>query len=138
MGCRRARPKLRIQVWGTGRGIPPNQLASIFEEFHQVGNPERDRRQGQGLGQGLAIVELLATLLRHPIRVHSTPGRGSMFEILVPLASPDAPFQRTRRRPYPGRQTCSLPISGSRARKPNPRRSGGWSGISMPGCLESS
>ena len=92
VGCRRAGPNLRIQVWDTGRGIPPNQLASIFEEFHQVDNPERDRRQGLGLG--LAIVERLATLLQHPIRVHSTPGRGSMFEILVPLASPDDPLPK--------------------------------------------
>ncbi|MGA1859891.1 chemotaxis protein CheB [Azospirillum sp. 11R-A] len=92
MGCRRAGPNLRIQVWDTGRGIPPNQLASIFEEFHQVDNPERDRRQGLGLG--LAIVERLATLLQHPIQVQSTPGRGSMFEILVPLASPEDPVPK--------------------------------------------
>lgn len=87
VGCRRAGLNLRIQVWDTGRGIPPNQLASIFEEFHQVDNPERDRRQGLGLG--LSIVERLAALLHHPIRVKSALGQGSMFEILVPLASPD-------------------------------------------------
>ncbi|KAA0572861.1 response regulator [Azospirillum sp. Sh1] len=99
VGCRRAGTNLRIQVWDTGRGIPPNQLASIFEEFHQVDNPERDRRQGLGLG--LAIVERLATLLQHPIRVRSTPGRGSMFEILVPLASQNDPVPKDEETPIP-------------------------------------
>jgi len=90
VGCRRSGPNVRIQVWDTGRGIPQDQLTTIFEEFHQVGNPERDRRLGLGLG--LAIVERLATLLDHPIRVGSTPGRGSVFEILVPLADGSDPI----------------------------------------------
>ena len=90
VGCRRSGRNLRIQVWDTGRGIAENQLTSIFEEFHQVGNPERDRRQGLGLG--LAIVERLAALLHHPIQVRSMLGKGSVFEILVPLAYPDDPI----------------------------------------------
>lgn len=52
-------------------------------EFHQLGNPERDRHQGLGLG--LAIVKRLATLLRHDILVRSRVGHGSCFSITVPL-----------------------------------------------------
>lgn len=84
VGCRRSAGTVRIQVWDTGRGIPDSQLTAIFEEFHQVGNLERDRRQGLGLG--LSIVDRLASLLHHPIAVRSKPGTGSVFEVAVPLA----------------------------------------------------
>ncbi|WP_158305965.1 CheR family methyltransferase [Azospirillum sp. B510] len=97
IGCRRSADTVRIQVWDTGRGIPEGQLAAIFEEFHQIGNLERDRRQGLGLG--LSIVDRLATLLQHPIAVRSKPGSGSVFEVAVPLAGDAArveqPFSTT-------------------------------------------
>ncbi|MGQ9367292.1 PAS domain S-box protein [Azospirillum sp. ST 5-10] len=83
-----------VVVHDTGIGIPPDHLERIFEEFHQVGNPERDR--GQGLGLGLAIVQRLARLLDHPVRVRSEVGRGSEFRVTVPLGvaaerPPEAP-----------------------------------------------
>jgi CheY-like chemotaxis protein len=84
-GCRHLGDKLRIEVWDTGIGIPQSQIKAIFREFHQLGNPGRDRRQGLGLG--LAIVERLAQLLGHPITVRSTPQKGSVFAIDVPLAA---------------------------------------------------
>ena len=84
LGCRRHGKCLRIEVWDTGIGIPRDRLSDIFEEFYQVGNSERDR--SQGLGLGLAIVHRLARLLRHPVTVTSDLGRGSMFSIEVPLA----------------------------------------------------
>lgn len=74
---------VRIQVFDTGLGIPANQLEEIFIEFHQLGNPGRNRRRGLGLG--LAIVKRLANLLRHEIKVSSTIGRGSCFAITLPL-----------------------------------------------------
>jgi len=83
-GCRRVGDKLRIEVWDTGIGIPTSQIKAIFREFHQLGNPGRDRRQGLGLG--LAIVERLARLLSHPIHVRSEPRKGSVFSIDVPFA----------------------------------------------------
>ncbi|WP_084536641.1 hybrid sensor histidine kinase/response regulator [Azospirillum halopraeferens] len=71
-----------ITVQDSGIGIPPDQLERIFEEFHQVANPERDR--AQGLGLGLAIVRRLSQLLDHPVTVRSAPGGGSAFAITVP------------------------------------------------------
>jgi signal transduction histidine kinase len=82
VGCRRGRT-LRIQVWDTGRGVPQAEQEHIFQEFYQLGNPERDRTKGVGLG--LAIVRRLTTLLDHPLTVRSIAGRGSLFEIKVPL-----------------------------------------------------
>jgi two-component system CheB/CheR fusion protein len=67
LGCRRRGDKLRIEVWDTGIGIPEGQLHAIFEEFHQVDNPARER--GRGLGLGLAIVRRLGNLLGHTGRV---------------------------------------------------------------------
>ena len=84
VGCRRRGSKLRIEVWDTGMGIPEDELTSIFEEFYQVGNPARDR--SKGLGLGLAIVNRIASLLGHHIEVRSTPGKGSMFAVEVPLS----------------------------------------------------
>jgi len=86
VGCRRAGDRLAIDVLDTGIGIAPDKIERIFEEFYQIGNPERDRTRGLGLG--LAIVAGLAKLLDHPIRVRSEPGHGSVFRVLVPLADP--------------------------------------------------
>ncbi len=92
VGVRRQGESLRIDVVDTGPGIPTESLEEIFVEFHQLGNPERDRRRGLGLG--LAIVKRLAGLLCHPIEVRSVVGRGSRFSITVPRTSEP---QRARR-----------------------------------------
>ena len=81
--CVQQGTRLRVEVHDTGIGIAPDQQGRIFEEFHQVGNPERDR--DQGLGLGLAIVRRLAKLLDHPVEIASHPGRGSVFSVIVPL-----------------------------------------------------
>jgi diguanylate cyclase (GGDEF)-like protein len=83
VGCRRAAGMLRVEVWDTGRGIPPDKLREVFREFIQLDNPERDREKGLGLG--LAIVERLSELMGHPVDVRSTLGRGSVFRVQVPL-----------------------------------------------------
>ena len=85
LGCRRRGDKLRIEVWDTGIGIPAEHLSGIFEEFHQLDNPARERSKGVGLG--LAIVQRLAELLGHSIDVRSRPGKGSVFAVEVPLAA---------------------------------------------------
>jgi two-component system CheB/CheR fusion protein len=88
LGCRRRGDKLRIEVWDTGAGIPAEQLHAIFEEFHQLDNPARER--SRGLGLGLSIVQRLGNLLDHRIDVRSRPGKGSVFTVEVPLAKDSA------------------------------------------------
>jgi signal transduction histidine kinase len=88
--------KARISVRDTGPGIPAAERERIFEEFYQIGNPERDRVQGLGLG--LAIVQRLAQLLGLTLTLESEPGRGSTFTVTVPpaterRASPRPPAQ---------------------------------------------
>lgn len=88
LGCRRRGDHLRIEVWDTGPGIPELELQAIFEEFHQLDNPARER--SKGLGLGLAIVQRLSDLLGHKIDVRSRLGAGSVFTIEVPLGRPEA------------------------------------------------
>jgi CheY-like chemotaxis protein len=86
---------VRIEVIDTGIGIAADQIDQIFEEFHQIGNPERDRTQGLGLG--LAIARRLGRLLGHDVSVRSLPGRGSCFSITLPIA--EHPAVTTAREP---------------------------------------
>jgi len=58
----------------------------VFEEFYQIGNPERDR--SHGLGLGLAIVRRLSDLLGHVVEVDSRVGRGSVFRVVVERDDP--------------------------------------------------
>ena len=87
LGCRRRGAQVRIEVWDTGPGIPPEKHALVFQEFTQLGNPDRDRRKGLGLG--LAIVERLAKLLEHGVELRSRVGKGSVFSVTVPRAQLD-------------------------------------------------
>jgi signal transduction histidine kinase/CheY-like chemotaxis protein len=84
IGCRRRGDRVRIEVWDTGVGIAPEHQQAIFQEFYQVGNPERDRTKGMGLG--LSIAARLARLLGGRIDLRSVPGRGSVFAVEVPRA----------------------------------------------------
>ncbi len=83
LACRRHGGRAVIEVWDTGMGIPAQQHQAIFKEFHQLGNPERDRRKGLGLG--LAIVQGLARAMGVDVSLDSRPGRGSVFRLTLPL-----------------------------------------------------
>jgi len=72
-----------VRVRDTGIGIPPDELALVFEEFHQVSRPDGRRPEGPGLG--LAICRKLAVLLGGSLDVTSEPGRGSEFVLTVPV-----------------------------------------------------
>lgn len=92
VACRARGGRLSIEVRDTGIGIPKAELSRIFDEFYQVGNPERDRRKGLGLG--LAIARRTAELLESSLEVSSIAGRGSVFRFdlapgeLARVASP--------------------------------------------------
>jgi len=85
VGCRR-RPdnKVSIQVWDTGPGIPDNELISIFDDFYQLKNDERDESKGHGLGLGIA--QRLAIRLNHKLEYNSILGKGSCFGVIVDLS----------------------------------------------------
>lgn len=73
---------LQIQVRDTGRGIPPDKLDFIFEEFGRIGDSDQ-----AGAGLGLAISRLLAQALGGQISVVSRLGVGSTFSLWLPVAA---------------------------------------------------
>ncbi len=85
---RRHRGQALIQVWDTGVGIPAEHHQRIFDEYFQVGNPERDRTKGVGLG--LSIVRRISRLLGTEVQCRSRPGHGSVFQFSLPFADDDA------------------------------------------------
>ncbi len=78
--------RARIEVWDSGIGIAPEHHGQVFKEFFQVGNSERDRTKGLGLG--LNIVERTAHLLSHPFYLRSSLGQGTRFTLELPIALP--------------------------------------------------
>ncbi|TAG25394.1 MAG: response regulator [Burkholderiales bacterium] len=83
VACRRRGSSLVVQVWDTGLGIEQEEQQAVFKEFHQLGNPERDRQKGLGLG--LAIVKRLCEAMDAQIHLRSVHGQGSVFELVLPL-----------------------------------------------------
>ncbi len=74
-----------IRVEDTGPGIAPEEQERIFEEFYQIENRSRDRRQGLGLG--LAIVRRIAGLVDAEIKLDSTLQEGTCVTIWLPNAT---------------------------------------------------
>jgi len=80
---------IEVTVEDTGPGIPPEELGTIFEKFHQVRRDGHGKAQGTGLG--LTIAKSLIELHGGRIGVESEVGRGSRFRFTVPAASTSAP-----------------------------------------------
>ncbi|MFA5826397.1 MAG: ATP-binding protein, partial [Gallionellaceae bacterium] len=83
IGARQRGNTVLLQVWDTGIGIAAAELPHIFDEFYQIANPQRSREAGLGLG--LAICQRAMSLLGGEVTCRSHLGRGSVFEICLPL-----------------------------------------------------
>jgi Na+/proline symporter/signal transduction histidine kinase/ActR/RegA family two-component response regulator len=84
VGCRRRGGRLRIDVYDTGIGIPPDKRRDVFVEFHRL---DQGAKVARGIGLGLSIVERIARVLEHPITFASQVDRGTLFSIEVPVAA---------------------------------------------------
>lgn len=81
-----------IEVWDTGRGIPEQQQACIFESHRQLDNDNQEVEKGFGLG--LSVVKRLTDSLSHTLSLQSEEGRGSVFKVKVPLViNADQPLE---------------------------------------------
>ena len=67
----------------SGCGIPPSDLDRIFDRFSRA-EPYRSGEAG-GFGLGLPIVQAIAEAHHGTVRVHSASGRGSTFEMVLPV-----------------------------------------------------
>lgn len=108
VAARRHAAGVALEVWDTGFGIPADKLEMIFREFYQIENPERDR--GRGLGMGLAIVQRLCHLLRHPLEVRSREGRGTVFRLVVPEGDVNALAIAKEAETLPPRKTGTITV----------------------------
>ncbi|MDX1561394.1 MAG: hybrid sensor histidine kinase/response regulator, partial [Gammaproteobacteria bacterium] len=77
---------LEIAVIDTGIGIAPNDLPRIFERLYQAEQGETYSSNG-GLGLGLSIAKDIIALHGGELEVESTPGKGSTFRLVLPLAA---------------------------------------------------
>jgi PAS domain S-box-containing protein len=102
-----------LTVADTGRGMTGQQMAHLFEPFNRLGI-EREGIEGAGIG--LAVVKTLVERMGGSVRVQSTPGSGSRFQVLLPSAAgaaeagdaappaaDPAPVPQAPRRPREGR-----------------------------------
>lgn len=76
--------QVRFAVSDTGIGIAEELLGTLFEDFAQVDSPLQKRLRGTGLG--LSLCKRFAMLLGGEVGVDSTPGVGSSFFVIIPLA----------------------------------------------------
>jgi PAS domain S-box-containing protein len=84
LGCRRRGGFVEIEVWDTGPGIAEQHRRTIFDEFRRLDRPSPWGEKGLGLG--LSICDRIARLLDLQLSVRSTPGRGSVFGVTVPIS----------------------------------------------------
>lgn len=76
--------RIRFAVTDTGIGIARELHGALFEDFSQVDSPLQKRLRGTGLG--LSLCKRFAELLGGEVGLESTPGVGSTFYVIIPLA----------------------------------------------------
>jgi two-component system, OmpR family, phosphate regulon sensor histidine kinase PhoR len=74
--------RFRMTVTDTGPGIPPNDLARVFERFYRV---DKSRARPGGTGLGLAIVKHLVQVLEGEVTAANRDGGGAIFTVTLPL-----------------------------------------------------
>ncbi|MEV4707606.1 response regulator [Actinoplanes sp. NPDC049316] len=85
--------RVTVTVSDTGVGIAPADHDRVFEEFQQVGDPDRQRA---GTGLGLALTKRLVEAHDGEISLVSAPGEGSSFTVRLPTAPEVQPATENR------------------------------------------
>lgn len=105
VGVREAGSYWSIVVSDNGVGIAESEQERIFERFYRVERTRESARAGTGLG--LSIVKNLTVALKGEVRLKSSPGEGSTFEVLLPRAETGVQVLRRDKR---GREDDSQEI----------------------------
>ncbi|PWL19207.1 hybrid sensor histidine kinase/response regulator [Falsochrobactrum shanghaiense] len=93
LGVRRRGACVELQVLDTGIGIAAEKLKLVFREFTRL---DEGVREAEGLGLGLSIVDRIARVLGLPLTLSSTPGKGSLFTLGIPVSHALVPVQTVR------------------------------------------
>jgi signal transduction histidine kinase len=110
--------RFAVSVTDTGPGIPIEEQARIFEQFHQVDSSNTKAKGGTGLG--LAIGKQIVEMHGGRIWVESTLGMGATFQIQLPIltenrtltTSPSASSSSKTSKIYAGScATCSAALA---------------------------
>ena len=80
--------RAHVRVADTGRGIPPDVIEEIFEPGFTT--------KGDRIGMGLGLAITLQIVHQHggDISVESEPGRGTTFDVYLPLRQPTVPARK--------------------------------------------
>ncbi len=86
LGAAETAEGIRFYVSDTGIGMDEEACALAFDRFHQA----EKSHSGKGSGLGLAIAKEIMNKMNVPIRLKSSPGKGSEFSFVIPFSSPGA------------------------------------------------
>jgi two-component system, OmpR family, phosphate regulon sensor histidine kinase PhoR len=75
---------VRLRVQDDGIGMSEREMEKLFEEFYRVKNKNTENIPGTGLG--LSMVKRIVEMHQGSVAVESTPGKGSVFSVDIPLA----------------------------------------------------
>jgi signal transduction histidine kinase len=85
VACRRENGYYLLSVSDTGIGMKPEDMATLFQPFHQLDTGLSRKHEGTGLG--LSICKKLMDMMGGAIEVESQPGQGSTFTVRFPKSS---------------------------------------------------
>jgi len=68
---------IKVEIGDTGKGISPIDLKKVFDPYFTT--------KPSGTGLGLAIVHKIIEAHQGNIQVESTPGKGTVFSIVLPI-----------------------------------------------------
>jgi signal transduction histidine kinase len=71
-----------VVVSDSGQGIPPEDLARVFERFYQV---DKSRKRSGSIGLGLAITREMVEAHGGSIKAESIVGLGTRFTVVLPV-----------------------------------------------------
>ena len=98
---RHAREIAHIDIEDTGPGMAADELAQIFEPFARGTSAGQSAQGTPGAGLGLTIAKMLTDLMGGEMTVDSTPGKGSVFRVLLFLPEVHAPAGAIHSGPVP-------------------------------------